>query len=378
MIVKTAIRAVTASLWLNAGFVLAQAVPVNLITVPLFDDAVSCRVPVSVFDGTNFFLVDTGSSVTAVDVSFRGRLRESVRRFDGHDLYRSPSISLGQHALGLEEVFCADLCMFRLITGEHCEGILGMDFLKDHVVEIDFERNLFSVGTLVRETTKQGARRVPMTPSNGRHFTIPAILNGHMNLNLQIDSGDSSTVSLTQGDWDKVFPAKANPRTYRVLLAGIGTPATVSRVARVQSLEVGGHAISNVICALRVFPGGSSSVGIGFLRRYLVSLDFPNRMFYLRPSREFNSKDEHDMSGLHLLRREGAIVVHSVDEGSPALLAGIKGGDVIVAINGRRCSEMKMKELRQILSAESGAKVSVETQRDGKTTRAEFFLKQFL
>ncbi|MCI0743993.1 MAG: PDZ domain-containing protein [Verrucomicrobia subdivision 3 bacterium] len=378
MKVKAAIRAANASMWLNAGFVLAQAVPVDPITVPLFDDAVSCRVPVSVFDGTNFFLVDTGTSVTVVDARFRERLREPVRRFDGHDLYRSPNILLGQHALGLDEVICADLCMFRRIAGERSEGILGMDFLKDHVVEMDFERNRFSVSKTVREAAKQGARRVPMTPLNGRHFTIPAILNGHMSLNLQIDSGDSSTVSLIQSDWDMVFPPNGNPRTYRVLLAGIAKAPTGSRVARVQSLEVGGHVVSNVLCALRVFPGGSSSVGIGFLRRYLVSFDFPNRMLYLRPSREFNTKDEHDMSGLHLLRQEGAVVVHSVDEASPALLAGIKRGDVIVAINGRRCSEMKMKELRQILSAESGAKVSVETQRDGKTTRAEFFLKQFL
>jgi len=41
--------------------------------------------------------------------------------------------------------FCADLKMFRLITGEPCDGNSCMDFLKNHVVELDFDRGILVI-----------------------------------------------------------------------------------------------------------------------------------------------------------------------------------------------------------------------------------------
>src|SRR5437879_3678340 len=101
------------------------------VTVPLLDDGPSFRVPVTLFGSEHFLLVDTGTSATALDTSYRAQLGEPVSRFGEQDFYRSPKILLAQTALGTEKVFCADLKMFSLVTGEPCDGILGMDFLKD-------------------------------------------------------------------------------------------------------------------------------------------------------------------------------------------------------------------------------------------------------
>lgn len=117
------------SMTLNSG--LAASAPT--ITVPLLDDDISFRVPVRMFGETNYFLVDTGTSATALDLRFSSRLGESVRRWDGHDFYRAPQIMLQDTALPVREVLCLDLKMFRMITGEPCDGILGMDFLGSHV-----------------------------------------------------------------------------------------------------------------------------------------------------------------------------------------------------------------------------------------------------
>src|SRR2546426_1456841 len=151
------VQIVCLSFSLTTALAFGQCVFSSGRVVPILDDDVSIRVPVKVFDRTNFFLVDTGTSGTALDIRFRGRLGELVRQFDKHDFYRSPEILLAEVTLGLKEVFCADLGLYTLITGEPCDGILGMDLLKDPVVDLDFDRSLLSISRNLPEQIKKNA-----------------------------------------------------------------------------------------------------------------------------------------------------------------------------------------------------------------------------
>src|SRR2546430_2756235 len=84
-------------------------------TVSLLDDGVSFRAPVTMFGSEHFFVVDTGTSATALDTGYRDQLGEPTTHFAGQDFYRSPKILLAQTTLGIEKVFCADLTMLRLV-----------------------------------------------------------------------------------------------------------------------------------------------------------------------------------------------------------------------------------------------------------------------
>jgi C-terminal processing protease CtpA/Prc len=101
-------------------------------------------------------------------------------------------------------------------------------------------------------------------------------------------------------------------------------------------------------------------------------------MCYLQPGKQFGVKDDADMSGLHLLRRDGVTIVHAVDEGSPAMLAGIKSGDSVVSIDGEACRDMNMKQIRQMLKTGDGDKVYLEVQRRRTSVKCEFILRRSL
>jgi predicted aspartyl protease len=373
-------RSTTTSLTFLLGGTLAfgQGPAFEPVTVPLLDDDVAFRVPVAVSGQTNYFLVDTGTSATALDVRFRERLGEAVRQWDGHDFYRSPELVLGKARLAVHEVFCTDLKMFGLITGEPYDGIFGMDLLKNHVVELDFDRGVVVISKEVPAQARTNAWRIPMRLSNKRHFLVPTLINGKVTLDLLLDTADSSTLSFKQEDWDLVFPPGENAAMHKVLLAGINKNVTESTLARLASVEVQSRKYSNVVCMLSLYETAPSALGMGFFRRHHVTFDFPNETLYLRPGRRFNAAEEHDMSGLHLLRRDSGTFVQSVDEGSPALLAGIQAGDVIRSINARKCAEMKMKEVRQLLKGKPGDKVSLEIERSGNIVKMIFVLKRVL
>jgi hypothetical protein len=253
-----------------------------------------------------------------------------------------------------------------------------MDFLKNHLLEVDFDRSLVSIGGHLSEQIKKTAWGVPLSLSNKRHFTIPAVLNGKVKLNLLIDTADSSTVSLNQADWDKVFPPGDDSPMYKALLAGVGKKTTESRMARLRSLQIAGQTYSNLICPRSVFSAAPSGIGVGFLRRHLVTLDFPNQMLYLRPGKQFQTEDEHDMSGLHLLRDQGSVLVHSVDEGSPAANAGVQAGDRIALINNVESRVLKMKHIRAILKLDPDEKILLVINRGEASMQMEFRLKRFL
>lgn len=60
------------------------------------------------------------------------------------------------------------------------------------------------------------------------------------------------------------------------------------------------------------------------------------------------------MSGLHLLKIDDNIVVQSVDEGSPAALAGVEPDDIITKVDEIDAAEVSLHPLRQSLSDQDG------------------------
>ena len=62
----------------------------------------------------------------------------------------------------------------------------------------------------------------------------------------------------------------------------------------------------------------------------------------------------------------GVLKVTSVKDGSPADLAGLVCGNIIVAVNGTSCQHMRLMELNQRLCDSAGQKLTLTVDRQGK------------
>jgi len=169
-------------LWHTA---LGEEAPISR-EVPLLDDGSMLRVPVRIFNQTLYFVLDTGTSVSALDKSFRGKLgpptseiADSVSVALGKKLilYKCPDFSVGDTRGDLQRIACLDLSMFKRVSGERCDGILGMDFLGSHVISLDFDAFVIGIGDQVPETIKRKSTLVPLlTPEReklGSHRRCP-------------------------------------------------------------------------------------------------------------------------------------------------------------------------------------------------------------
>ena len=69
------------------------------------------------------------------------------------------------------------------------------------------------------------------------------------------------------------------------------------------------------------------------------------------------------------------IVVSGIRAGSPAAEAGLKEGDVILAVNGKRIHDYKLQEILEMLNERKGKRVRVLIERYDRDILYSFVLK---
>ena len=134
-----------------------------------------------------------------------------------------------------------------------------MEFVKKHVIDLDFNRAVFTVSSGVPPQVQTNGWRIPMKLWNIRHFRLPTLINGKVIIDLLLDTSDSSTISLKKEDWDLVFPPRENAPVHKLLVVGINKKVTESVLARLPTIEVQSKRYSNVVCVLNPYDTAPSS-----------------------------------------------------------------------------------------------------------------------
>jgi predicted aspartyl protease len=351
--------------------------------VPIFDDGTMIRVPVKVFGEKLYFIVDTGFTVSAIDTKYAQHLGEPITQYRvstpltaDHTLpiYNCPQIFLGEKSLELDKISCTDLTMARLISGQQCDGVLGMDFFAKNVVSIDFDKKVLSLLAKVPGTIKSSSVVIPLNPLF-EHYAAKVSINKTRNFDLLIDTGDNSSISLNSADWQDVFSTN-QANVFTATIAAINNQVAQSKIGRLELLTIQGHDYTNLHATFIHNPSDPSHLGLNFFRRHKVTFDFANQVLYLEPGQQFSTPDKEDMSGLHLLRDDAVTIVYSVDEKSPAFDCGIKPKDIIESVNGQKTSLLKIYAIRLILQSHEGDKVIVQVRRGDDLLDFKFALKK--
>jgi predicted metalloprotease with PDZ domain len=107
-------------------------------------------------------------------------------------------------------------------------------------------------------------------------------------------------------------------------------------------------------------------LGLGFMRRYIVTFDFPSHLIYLRKSKFLDEPElVYDLSGLQLLAKNGRVVVAAVDQDSPAAKSGIKTHDMLRRVDGNEALPQDLYAIRRMLCT-PGKTVRLAIEPDGR------------
>ncbi|MHC4200928.1 MAG: aspartyl protease family protein [Planctomycetota bacterium] len=337
-------------------------------------------VPVRLKGQVSSFLLDTGASVNCFDRSCRALLGDPLDaawfRTGGatqeFKRFRAPEAYLGGLSIsGDSPVICEDLRMFGAVVGRDVVGVVGMSFLRNHVVQIDFDNGkLILLESTAGEHPEWGEAVQLGYDADGLPFVRARL--GEMDIDLLIDTGMNMSGTLEGELYDKMIRKNKAITTSTKAETAAGT--VEMSLGRAPAMSLGPFIYKHLIFG----RGSPSALGLALLSRHVVTFDFPGNRMYLKKGPMSDKNDNADMSGLSLLRAGAKTLVYGVDERSPAEKAGIEAKDVIVRIGSDDVDALEMWEIRQLLRSGDGREINLTIKRGEKVFDVSFHLRREL
>lgn len=398
----------------------------NLIILPVELNGVSLS-----------FLLDTGVNTSVLlniepgdSLKLKNAQKINLRGLGGEELieaYRSD-----KNELRIGKVNCKDLTLFLIYDadvnfsprlGVPVHGIIGYDFFRDFVVEINYSRRFLRLHDPDRFRKRlTGYTELPLRFYQNKPYIHARVEidDKEVPVTLLIDNGLGDAVWLFNENADIQVPEKS----FEDFL-GLGLLGDVTgKRSRIGYLELGEHRLENVTAAfpdsasvqgLKLFDERNGSIGGEILKRFNVVLDYRFQKIYLRKNRFFKDPFNYDMSGI-ILEHSGFVVVEtyekvlepekgfdqgievvetvpqmrksfelkpsfhivSIRKDSPADKAGLQVGDMIISVNGRDAHRYDLEDLNALFSSEEGKKIKIRVSRGIEDLEFEFRLEKLL
>ena len=353
--------------------------PVNLAEL----DVASSGAPVVVhinLDGVDrplLVLVDTGASTTFWDAKMRSHLGATLGATsinvpllpDTAEFIRVPSASLGGVALASESIgILSNLHALNEEFGYDLDGIIGMNFLSNHVVQIDFDAGKFR---LLSEVPMNCGQKIAMEYRPTGTPVVAANLGSLVSEWFVVDTGWTVASAVSQrvfrelarsGHIDHVQPVLQRAR-----------PDWRGLTGRASAISLGSFRHG----PFRVISANVNALGLSYLARYTVTLDFPGWACYLKPGELHERPERTGASGISIIQRDDAYVLRRIDAMGPGAQAGAEVGDVILSVDGHAASGYSLFELRRLLT-EPDKTVTLVIQRGQRRMELEIVLRDFL
>jgi hypothetical protein len=237
------------------------------------------------------FTVDTGCPGTILDKSLEPklgkRLSSSLLWYSYYGLkgvsrvsiYQAPNLFLGDMQLMTSDRIYTDDLRKVSEPGRPIMGILGMDCLKHYCLQLDFEADTIRFLKPGELNTNELGKAFPLDIDEGGGVSIRADYLGMTNFSIGLDTGDFSdgalSASLSRRELKRQKPVLTNHWA-----AFNGAPYTCLPEA-----QFAGQIYSNLVwhtCPLTMSLAKTSNIGLRFLARHLVTLNFPGRTMYLQ------------------------------------------------------------------------------------------------
>ena len=288
-----------------------------------------------------------GTAHGAGGVVEAGVVRGASIRMPGLELVDQPMSSLPLDAIEVQ-------------TGRPMDVIVGWALLSRAVVEIDYAARLLRITDPARFEPPAGGEPLPLTFRQNLPYVKASVdVPGRKPIEGEfvLDAGAATALTLAPDVVEREKVLEAVPKTLRTRAGGVGGQVE-NRTGRVDRLRLGAYAIDHPVTTFRLpGPGAISAAGtagnIGgeVLRRFDATFDYPHQRLWLVPNAALAEPFEADMSGLVaqvLADSTRAMQVLWLQDGSPAVEAGIAAGDVIESVDGRSIAELTPVAVREM------------------------------
>ena len=111
------------------------------------------------------------------------------------------------------------------------------------------------------------------------------------------------------------------------------------------------------------YPVLGGLLGNDIMRRFNVTLNYPEQQIYIKPNKRYNDSFDYSYSGLGMYLIEGAITVTDIMKKSPAEEAGFVQGDIVLGVDNDLSGNIQSYKTHL---QNAGEKVKVLVSRKGE------------
>lgn len=314
---------------------------------------------------------------------------------------------------------------FSAQLGIPVHGILGYDFLKNYIIEINYQKkkiNIYKNKNSFSSKTLKKYVEIPITLDLGKPFINADItLNSKIiNVKLLMDTGSGDALWLFQ---DKNNAIQLPPNYFEDYLGRGLSGSIYGNKSRIENIYLGKYSVNLPNTS---FPDSlytnkinskndrNGSIGGEILKRFNTILDYKNQKIYIKANSYFLDKFEYNMSGLEIqhngvnwvkeevllktrlssseirvleegltnIRYQFALKpvyeISSVRKNSPGEKVGLLIGDIITRINNVPVFRLSLQEINKLLQSEEGRTITIEVERNNKISEFKFQLEKLL
>ncbi|MBI3675329.1 MAG: aspartyl protease family protein [Proteobacteria bacterium] len=291
------------------------------------------------------------------------------------------SIQLGNASIKDQLFISAPLDQMSPIEGTEMIGMIGFETFHRFVTRIDYGAKTITLIDPKSFDPKDAGTPVKIAfngnvpEAEGTYDGIPG--------KFMIDTGARMALSLTTTFSDKYNLRGKASAVDAVTGWGVGGP-TRSSVLRGGLLMIGSVEVDHPLTLLSTDKGGAMSkseqagnIGGGVLKRFIVTFDYEHSLMYLKSVQgPIADLDTFDRAGAWINRDDAGFKVVDVTAKGPADTAGLKAGDIVVAVDGRPAKDLPLPELRtRLRNDKPGTVVTFQVKHGNQTKDVAIMLR---
>jgi hypothetical protein len=307
-------------------------------------------------------------------------------------------------------------------------GIIGYNFLKTNLVEINYPKKQILIYSDTEKNRKKINRKfqtIPITVERSKPYISSSVVINSIEIpvKLLIDIGNSDAIWLFENVKKSIKIPSKNFEDY----LGKGFSGDVEgKRAQISKFTISKFEFFNPVVAfpdstsiknVRMVKDRAGSVGSEILKRFFVVFDYPNQKIFLRKNGDFNAPFGYNKSGVELqhyglqwvqetvrletvplVKSDNAVLnqndaennfkykfvlkpiylITSVRKNSPAAISGLQKGDILVSIDGNPAYRYSLDKINALLKSEEEKWITFEVDRNNQRLKFKFKLLNVL
>ena len=257
--------------------------------------------------------------------------------------------------------------------GQDFDGIIGSEFIKEFVVEIDYQARLIRLHDKTAFSYSGPGESIPVKLNSAGHPIIEGEVtptgSDPVKGKFVLDLGSGGALALYSPFVIEHHLLGPAVKTIKALGVGGAGGAVTGQLGRVSEMKIGRFRISNPITLFSEDKQGAlassailGNVGEQIASKFKVFLDYNHNRIIFEPNDSFAESFDRAFGGLALVA-EGkdyrTFRIAEVLENSPGTEAGLQKDDIITAIDGKPAADLSLTKVLELFERPVAYKLTV-------------------